>query len=1107
MATTSIQNSFNVGEISPKIWGRTDLAKLRNGSSTMRNFFVDYRGGAKTRAGTAYVGMCKQGAPNAGGVGSINNPPRDINFQFNIYQGFELEFGQFYMRVKSQGAYVTETGKNITLITQADPAILQIIGHGFSVGDWVFISGVTGMTNFNGLTWVVSNVIDVNNINVTDLFGNPVDSTLFSAYVSGGTAARIYTVVSPYGAADLPYLKYTQSANVMTFCLVNQQTLKEYNIYDLQRFGSTNWQFGAVTFASSIGPPTNIKVTALSSTTPDTNYGYVVTAVDAITGEESVASSVGAVENNNISIDAGSNTISWNAVTGAGQYNVYQTTPTLAPGDVSNPSLPFGFIGETVGTNFTDSNITADFTLTPPLHNDPFAVSGISGGLVTNGGNGNYTSSNIGYQINTTTGSGAVLQLTLNNGFLAGIFAASQGQNYNPLTDTITITSGGVNPPAQATGSYSFISGLNPTVGQTISLNGVTITFVSGMGNGTNQSTIGGSLSATLSILQSFLTNTNNAPLKTASYSITGAVLNITYKSTGTAGNFYALGVGTYNGAISGATLTGGNDGGGTGGMGATATLTFTQPSGNTPSTLAYYQDRRGYANTLNQPDTYFFSKPGAFENMDSAIPTIDSDAIVGTPWAQQINGIQWMVPMQIGLIMLTGNSIWLLNGGNSAALTPASQTVVTQVYNGCSSTVPPLLIDNSILYVESKNSIVRDLLYNFIQGNYSGTDRTILSSHLFDNYAIVQWCYSQEPNKTIWAVRNDGVVLSFTVLREQDVFGWARHDTNGIFMGVSTITERPMAESNNPSQLGPLTDAVYFIVKRFVNGQWVYYSERMDDRVWPMAEDCWCVDAGIGNAQNYPQAILSAAASTGTGVAFTASASVFTVANVGDVIRSGGGIATVTSYVSGVQVLATITTPITYTVPNDPSNTPVAVGIGGWTITTPILTLTNLNHLDGLMVTGLADGNVITPVTVVNNSITLPFPASRIVVGLAFLPQLQTVYLDPPSQTGTTQTKRKTVNSVGVRMESTRGISIGTNQPDTSVQPDNATVSWSGLIEIKQAANPATPGNAIPLFTGDYFMNVDSGWDEHGQVALQQNYPLGANINGIITYYNLGDT
>ena len=59
-----IQNSFVSGELSPSILGRTDKAQYKNGASTMRNFFgLRYTGGASSRAGFAYVGMCKQGAP------------------------------------------------------------------------------------------------------------------------------------------------------------------------------------------------------------------------------------------------------------------------------------------------------------------------------------------------------------------------------------------------------------------------------------------------------------------------------------------------------------------------------------------------------------------------------------------------------------------------------------------------------------------------------------------------------------------------------------------------------------------------------------------------------------------------------------------------------------------------------------------------------------------------------------------------------------------------------------------------------------------------------------------------------------------------------------
>ena len=73
-----------------------------------------------------------------------------------------------------------------------------------------------------------------------------------------------------------------------------------------------------------------------------------------------------------------------------------------------------------------------------------------------------------------------------------------------------------------------------------------------------------------------------------------------------------------------------------------------------------------------------------------------------------------------------------------------------------------------------------------------------------------------------IWAVRNDGALLSLTYIKEQEVEGWARHDTDGFFVGVCSVIEPPV-------------DAIYTIVKRYIIGHntWVYYSERADNRLW----------------------------------------------------------------------------------------------------------------------------------------------------------------------------------------------------------------------------------------------------------------------------------
>ena len=165
---------------------------------------------------------------------------------------------------------------------------------------------------------------DANTVTLLDLFGSPADSISFGTYASGGTAARIYTLVTPYQAVDLPFLKYTQSADTMTLCCVNTETQTEYPSYELVRSGATNWTLTQDSFASSIAPPVGVTVTAQSSTTPSTYYSYVVTAVDASTGEESVASAAASVQNNDIAVYAGSNSIAWVAVPGAGSYNILQ---------------------------------------------------------------------------------------------------------------------------------------------------------------------------------------------------------------------------------------------------------------------------------------------------------------------------------------------------------------------------------------------------------------------------------------------------------------------------------------------------------------------------------------------------------------------------------------------------------------------------------------------------------------------------------------------------------------------------------------------------------------------------------------------------------------
>lgn len=1064
----TIQNSLNAGELAPDLYGRQDLEKYHSGTSTCRNFFANYRGGVLSRAGLAYVGTCKQ---------TGDTPPRDIPFQFSLNQGYVLEFGEHYLRIKFNGAYITETPKTVSSVSSGG-LFTTSTSHGYSVGDWVFDLGNTG---FNSLTWIVHSTPSANTFTVTDLFGNIITSATASAT---GSVSRIYTVVAPYAAVDLPYLKYTQSADVMTLTCVNFGTLTEYPPYSLSRNSNTNWVFSEETFAATISPPTDLVAVARSSDVATTWYSYVVTAVNENTGEESVASAPVSVQNNDIALTLGSNSISWSTVPSATSYNVYAATPSYSA-TVPVSSL-FGFVGTSLGPSFTDTNITADFTRVPPQHSDPF-VRGAITDIVPTGIGSNYSQETISYIVTSATGTGFTGTPVVTNGGLGGFVITNKGHGYE-AGDTIAFSDSG---GGLATGTVTFTA--NPADTNSMFLNGVAVHFATAPKSGNGEEfvycEIEGNVNLTVQTLANALNSSSVLSYSVATYTASNNILTITYKIPGTVGNTYTMSTVSAPVTFSGATLAGG----GTPGSGATATLTIGPEQDTYPSVAAYFQQRRVYASSLNNPDTYWMSQPGLFSNMDSSIPVTASDSITGTPWAQQVNGIQFLVPMPGGLVVLTGKGAWQVNGGQTAAITPSNQVATPQAYNGCNGIVQPVTINYDILYVQAKGSIWRDLSYNFFTNIYTGTDLTVLSNHLFTDFQMIQAAWSEEPYKLLWCVRNDGVLLCLTYLKEQEVYSWSRHDTNGLFVGVCSITEPPV-------------DAVYVIVKRYVQGAWRYYSERMNNRIWDNVEDSFCVDAGLATQGQFPSSVLSPQAATGISVPFLSNLAVFDSGMIGKIIRVDGGKAIVKSFTSSTQLVCDILEPLTSTIPNDPTNRPIPAQPGFWSISNLGTVFSGLNHLEGLTVTILADGSVVPNQVVTNGSVTLPFPASQIVVGLPYTCQVQTMYIDAPTQGGTVQNRRKNISAVGVRVENTRGLQVGADQPDQAAQQNFASPPWTNMNEIKERTQFVPAGQAVPLYTGDYYKAITSGWDVRGQVALQQVYPLPASILAVVSYWSSGD-
>ncbi len=174
--------------------------------------------------------------------------------------------------------------------------------------------------------------------------------------------------------------------------------------------------------------------------------------------------------------------------------------------------------------------------------------------------------------------------------------------------------------------------------------------------------------------------------------------------------------------------------------------------------------------------------------------------------------------------------------------------------------------------------------------------------------------------------------------------------------------------------------------------------------------------------------------------------------------------------------------------------------------MTAPVTTLYGLFHLEGMTVAALADGGVVRDLVVKNASVTLPAAATAVVIGLPFMAQLQTPYLETPGG-ATVQSRRKNQTQAVLRVQNSRAPEIGANQPDAAAQPGFANIPWTGMTQIKDRTPNNFAGQPIPLFSGDYdITNLAGTWDTRGQIAVQQRDPLPLSVLALVNWLEIGD-
>ncbi len=252
--------------------------------------------------------------------------------------------------------------------------------------------------------------------------------------------------------------------------------------------------------------------------------------------------------------------------------------------------------------------------------------------------------------------------------------------------------------------------------------------------------------------------------------------------------------------------------------------------SGEYPQTCAYHQQRRWFGHSEDVPDAIFASKTGYPDNFDISSPLQDDDAITARIAGNNHHAVRRLIALK-NLLVMTDGGEWRLVGPDNGIVTPNSIDFDQETYVGIARDVAPIIIGNSIIYLQARQSIIRDLSFNQEVEGLAGKDLTVYATHLFEGRTIRSIDYAQVPESVVWAVRSDGSLLGLTYVKEQDVMAWHRHDTNnGDFECVCVVPE-------------PGEDGVYFIVER--NGH--RYIEQLASRsVLTFDVDAFFVDSGL---------------------------------------------------------------------------------------------------------------------------------------------------------------------------------------------------------------------------------------------------------------------
>jgi hypothetical protein len=766
-----IQDSFTTGEISPLLAGQIRLQKYASALESAENLLIRAHGPITRRPGTYFVAEVK----------TSSKKTRTIKFEFSSTQAYNLEFGDQYIR------FYKDRGQ---------------------------------------------------------IYDGPIP----------------YEISTPYLEAHLPDLWLIQSADTMYI------THPSYLPRKLTRTGHTNWTLSVIEFKDGPYLSQNLSDTTL---TPSADNGTITIKATPAVGSEKVTNGVFASTSGPEIVTDGDFAVAgpW-VYGGTWAHDAVNLEADHGAGDATPLSQTLAIAAaKTYTVAYTIKNMTGG-TLTPSLG----GVAGITRSL-----NGTYT------ELITTTGIGDLLFTPDAAAFDGSVDDVSVKE---AIADTAWTWGAGWSHDLanlEADHTPGSIAALEQNIGVTSGKDYYIVFTVKNRTAGSVTPWIGAASGAAVianGTYQQAITSVNTGNLQfIPSTDFDGSIDDVSVKEASSTVDVFQVGhVGSYwrlkhgdtwgyvkitvytsriqvtaevqisvdtEGGVHTGTTTASGWTEGTAHkiqtnratLGGTAATKIWREGAwsdvrGYPACCCFHEERLIFAGTTHQPQTLWGSGSGDFENFTPENTITNSGPITYTLASNDVNIIKWLASSRV-LMIGTMSGEWKVSASSiNAPITPTDIAVRQDTSYG-SAGIRPQTIGDVTLFVQRRGRKVRELVYAYEKDAYVAPDMAIMAEHISKG-GIIETAYQKDPDQVLWCVRGDGVLLAMTYERAQEVIGWTRIVTDGLFESVAVIP-------------GINQDEIWVVVKRTIGGVTKRYVEYFTDLDWGSnVEDCFFVDSGL---------------------------------------------------------------------------------------------------------------------------------------------------------------------------------------------------------------------------------------------------------------------